>query len=188
LKPVSGSWSMQLTYDGNGNVSEETLHILDGLSTWRYQYELDEKGNWIKRTKLSLVNEKGPMRFEPVEIAYRTITYHHTTESSHTISPFSLAAIVAEEEMSSYLPGEAIKRTEPAYPEQARRMGMRGAIVFAAMADEKGEVVSVRAFPLGHEPLRNAAEAAAWHWKFNPIVSGGYSVRRVVAYTFNFNL
>jgi hypothetical protein len=185
---MSGTWRMQLTYDGNGNVSEETLHILDGVSTWRYQYDLDEKGNWIKRTKLSLVNDKGSSRIEPVEIAYRTITYHPTTEGSHKPSSASLGAIVAEEEMSSYLPGEAIKRPEPAYPEQARQMGMRGAIVFAAMADEKGEVVFVRAFPLGYESLRNAAEAAAWHWKFNPIVSGGYSVRRVVAYTFNFNL
>ena len=186
-KPFSGSWRMELAYDSNGNVSEEKFYVLDGVSAWRYEYELDQNGNWIKRTKLSIENNSGSVESKPIEITYRRITYHQITESPHKDYSVSLAAIVAEDEMSSHLSGEPIKSPEPGYPEQAKQARMAGRIGIVAMADEKGEVVSVRASRPNYEPLRNAAESAAWQWKFTPVVSGGYGVRTVITFRFNFN-
>jgi TonB family protein len=188
VQPSTTGWRLELSYDNNGNVAEETFRIQNNMSRWRYQYELDQKGNWIKRTKLALVNNKGALAFEAVERTYRTITYHETTEASVGELSLSLSSIVTKDETRSILSEEAIKRYEPTYPEQAKQKRIGGQVTVSVLIDEKGKVITAKALTTTSELLINAAEGAAWHWKFNPVLSGGYVVRYVGPIIFNFNL
>jgi hypothetical protein len=43
---------------------------------YKYIYELDKKGNWIKKTTSNEVTEDGRTFFKPLYIYYRTITYY----------------------------------------------------------------------------------------------------------------
>ena len=84
----------ELVYTTEGELNQKYLVTLDkdeneieeikfGLSNYkfygdrkyRYVYEFDEKGNWIKRTTLTEVTENGVASFKPTSVTYRTITY-----------------------------------------------------------------------------------------------------------------
>lgn len=69
----------QYSYDDKGNVVEVVLFGDDGsvLSKMIYQYEHDELGNWKKKTSAIAVYENGVLRYEPLEVSYRTITYYY---------------------------------------------------------------------------------------------------------------
>ena len=183
----SEQWKTSFTYDANGNVAEETFNIFDAVSKWRYEYELDSDGNWTKRITYSQVNKDGALKFAPVEIAYRTITYNAPTSESRQSRPMDLSSAIAIGEMSSHFVTYPIKRQEPVYPEEAKRQRMAGKVSVFIIVDESGEVISARTASEVAKPLRDAATAAAWRWKFNPSVSGGIPVRFVKAVAFNFN-
>lgn len=67
--------------DANGNEIEKTnfglanFHIY-GDRKYKYAYEFDSKGNWIKKVTSTEVKENGVTRWEPSYITYRTITYY----------------------------------------------------------------------------------------------------------------
>ena len=65
------------TYDGFGNEIEKTWFRPDGSLSekWQYEYELDAKKNWIKRSSRKWLTREGKSFFEPYEITYRQITY-----------------------------------------------------------------------------------------------------------------
>jgi TonB family protein len=69
----------QYRYDDKGNIVELVLLGDDGsiLSKVIYKYELDELGNWKKMTSAIAVYENGTLKYEPIEVAYRTITYYY---------------------------------------------------------------------------------------------------------------
>jgi antitoxin component YwqK of YwqJK toxin-antitoxin module len=65
-------------YDEKGNLalvsdftSPSALKIKEA-----YAYEFDSIGNWIKRTTSRPVRDRYPIRMEPVEVTYRTISYY----------------------------------------------------------------------------------------------------------------
>lgn len=64
-------------YDDRGNVTEMTLRDQNGaiLSREVYAYEFDKVGNWNKMITSLMVYEDG-LRYEPVEVTYRTISYY----------------------------------------------------------------------------------------------------------------
>lgn len=68
------------TLDKDGNETEEISYGLSnykyyGDKKYRYAYEFDEKGNWIKRTTSTETTENGVTSFKPSSVSYRTITY-----------------------------------------------------------------------------------------------------------------
>ena len=174
-------------YDADGNIVEETFHILGGVNKWRYEYQADSHNNWTKRITLSLVNRNGTLRLEPVEATYRTLTYNAGSSEHPVANAADLGLIVVTKETNSYLQGEAVKRQQPLFPEDAKRQRLGGTITVYVLVDESGRVISARAKPSQAESLRGAATFAAWDWKFNPIVSGGIAVKLVGPVTFNFS-
>jgi TonB family protein len=64
-------------YDEKGNVIDMTLRDRNGaiLNREVYAYEFDAVGNWTKMVTSLVVYENG-VRYEPVEVTYRTITYY----------------------------------------------------------------------------------------------------------------
>jgi hypothetical protein len=65
-------------YDEAGHLLRTIIRNEQGviLSRTEYSYEFDAAGNWIKMTSSVVVSESGQQRLEPVEVAYRTITYY----------------------------------------------------------------------------------------------------------------
>lgn len=78
--PVVNSPLGQETYDYDeaGRLLRTTVHNEQGvvLSRTEYSYEFDDAGNWVKMTSSLVVSESGQSRLEPIEVAYRTITYY----------------------------------------------------------------------------------------------------------------
>jgi tetratricopeptide (TPR) repeat protein len=64
-------------YDDKGHIIEMTLRGEGGaiLSREAYDYEFDRFGNWTKMITSLVVFEDGQLKREPVEAAYRTLTY-----------------------------------------------------------------------------------------------------------------
>ncbi|HKP37564.1 MAG TPA: hypothetical protein VJT71_11970 [Pyrinomonadaceae bacterium] len=65
------------SYDAQGNLVEKTWFTTDGRSIsekWKYSYEFDSQGNWIKRNSLKLVTST-ESDFRPYDITYRALTY-----------------------------------------------------------------------------------------------------------------
>jgi hypothetical protein len=68
------------TIDKNGNEIEEILFGLKnkdiyGDRKYRYNYEFDKQGNWIKMVATIETNENGVTSFKSAYVKYRTITY-----------------------------------------------------------------------------------------------------------------
>ena len=84
--PVVNSLIGQETYDYDeaGRLLRTTVRNEQGkiLSRTEYSYEFDAAGNWIKMTSAVVVSESGRRRLEPVEVAYRTITYYSEDDST----------------------------------------------------------------------------------------------------------
>lgn len=78
--PVVNSPIGQETYDYDeaGRLLRTTVRNEKGvvLSRTEYSYEFDAAGNWVKMTSSVVVSESGRQRLEPIEVAYRTITYY----------------------------------------------------------------------------------------------------------------
>jgi hypothetical protein len=78
--PVVNSQIGQETYDYDevGRLLRTTVRNEQGkvLSRTEYSYEFDAMGNWVKMTSSVVVSDSGRQRLEPVEVAYRTITYY----------------------------------------------------------------------------------------------------------------
>ncbi|MCA1567719.1 MAG: hypothetical protein LC803_19150 [Acidobacteria bacterium] len=78
--PVVNSPIGQETYDYDeaGRLLRTTVRNEQGvvLSRTEYSYEFDAAGNWVKMISSVVVSESGQQRLEPVEVAYRTITYY----------------------------------------------------------------------------------------------------------------
>lgn len=64
-------------YDDRGNVIEMILRDRSGsiLNREAYSYKFDAVGNWITMVTSLAVYENG-LRYEPIEVTYRTITYY----------------------------------------------------------------------------------------------------------------
>jgi TonB family protein len=172
-------------YDGSGNVIEEAFYNVDGLSKWRYIYDFDSNGNWVKQTVAHLVNKSGTLTYDPTDITYRTITYYSGLSKTHQPEDSSLASKVEISETKSALNGVTIKRVEPVYPQQAVAARVSGKVIVQILIEEDGNVISARAM-LGDSLLREAAEAAAWHWKLTPTLVGGEPTRARATAGFNF--
>jgi TonB family protein len=80
---------------------------------------------------------------------------------------------------------EAIRRTAPEYPEEAKQARISGSVVVEVTIDEEGNVISTRTIS-GHPLFRKPAEEAARQWKFRPTLLSGQPVKVITTLTFSF--
>jgi len=64
--------------DDRGMVTEQIEYKPNGTVSGRetYSYEVDARGNWVKRIKSKWVTREGKTYFEPEEVDYRMIRYY----------------------------------------------------------------------------------------------------------------
>lgn len=65
-------------YDSKGLLIKEDSFIDYNkfAHTYKYEYEFDENGNWIKQIKFQQMRIKKNLAFMPIETVYRTISYY----------------------------------------------------------------------------------------------------------------
>jgi len=85
------------------------------------------------------------------------------------------------------LPGIALKKVTPSYPEEARKARISGSVLVQVLISEEGQVISAE-IKEGPEELREAALEAAKQWTFNPTIFEGRAVKVQGILTFNFAL
>jgi len=70
----------QFSYDTYGNLIEQSGYHKDvnngKPSTYRYTYEFDSMGNWIKQVKKKGITNSSKSISEPEEVIYRVISYY----------------------------------------------------------------------------------------------------------------
>jgi TonB family protein len=85
------------------------------------------------------------------------------------------------------LSSQAIYKTHPHYPSEARKARAQGQVLVEITVSESGKVIEAKAIS-GHGLLRDAAEQAAMQWEFKPSEVSGEPVKMRGVLTFNFSL
>jgi TonB family protein len=83
--------------------------------------------------------------------------------------------------------GLAIKKTSPAYPANALRMGIEGSVQLLATISKKGDISAVKVLS-GDPSLARAAVDAVKQWKYKPYLLDGVPVEIQTQVTVNFKL
>ncbi len=81
-----------------------------------------------------------------------------------------------------------LTRIAPLYPEEARKSGIRGRVLFSAVISEDGRVESLELINSDHPLLTKAAEDAIRQWRYRPATKKGQPVRVLLTVTTTFNL
>ncbi|HEX6717612.1 MAG TPA: TonB family protein [Pyrinomonadaceae bacterium] len=83
------------------------------------------------------------------------------------------------------LNSKAVTLPKPVFPEEAKRLKVRGRVTVRVVVDENGKVTSAQAVD-GPAPLREAAEAAARQATFAPTTKDGITVKVAGTLTYDF--
>jgi protein TonB len=81
--------------------------------------------------------------------------------------------------------GDVIKKSQPRYPPQAKRVNAAGPVNVQITISETGRVIEAKATS-GHPLLRNAAVEAARQWVFKPAILNGSPVKTETVLVFVF--
>ncbi len=117
--PVGGSSGKEAyKYDEKGNIIEMTLHADDGsiLSKETYEYQIDDVGNWTKMVTSLVVFEDGKLRYEPVEVTYRIITYYYDQKIAKMLDARSASSLSDSTIAAGSKSGTSNPITEPKKP------------------------------------------------------------------------
>jgi periplasmic protein TonB len=85
------------------------------------------------------------------------------------------------------LNGKAISKPPLVYPPVAKAARVSGTVNVQVVVDETGKVVSASAVS-GHPLLRQAAQQAAYGWRFSPTLLSGTAVKVTGTIVFNYTL
>ena len=102
------------------------------------------------------------------------------TAASDTAGPFKVGGDV--------LAPALITHIAPEYPQDARKAGIRGRVLFRAVISESGEVESLELIESDHPALTKAASDAIRQWRYRPATKDGKPVRVFLTVTTTFNL
>jgi protein TonB len=81
-----------------------------------------------------------------------------------------------------------ISKTQPPYPEAARKARMQGVVILEAIITKQGTVESVRVLRGINPLLDNAAIRAVQQWRYQPATFNGRAVPVYLTVTVNFRL
>lgn len=126
----------------------------------------------IKTTEPLLVPSATPsMRTADADVAapdaFTPISQEHTAEVTTALASAASLPAVTVPTSQGVIPARLRHRVEPAYPADARRLRIEGAVVLRAAIDEAGNVKSVGVVH-GNPILANAAMAAVRQWRYAP--------------------
>lgn len=195
----SGESTCVFKYNAEGLVAEEICERPAPRPTDKttYTYEVDARGNWVRRVASTSTSIGGKKVNQSGRIAYREIEYYSTGDASRTTaergeSVFNQSEVtpcppLVIRKSGGVLQESATKRVVPDYPQEAKEKRIGGSVVVELSTDEKGKVTSVRTIS-GPPELRRAAEEAAKRWEFTPTLLSKVPVKVIGAITFNFNL
>jgi general secretion pathway protein A len=88
---------------------------------------------------------------------------------------------------ATIVPGKLVDHPQPVYPEEAKRLGIEGAVRLRAVITKDGKLKNVRATE-GETRLASAAEAAVRKWKYTPYMLNGEPIEVDTEIRVNFNL
>ena len=81
-----------------------------------------------------------------------------------------------------------VTRVAPEYPDEARKGGIRGRVLFQAVISESGAVESLELMKSDHPLLTKAALDAIRQWRYRPATKDGKPVRVFLTVTTTFNV
>ena len=80
-----------------------------------------------------------------------------------------------------------VQRVAPRYPEQARKTGLQGPVIFQARIGRDGRIENLKLVD-GYLVLGRAAFQAVQQWQFKPYILNGHPVATQTFITLNFQL
>ncbi len=110
------------------------------------------------------------------------------------VRAFPVAAAEADADDTVYKTGGdveepvEISRTQPTYPEEARKNHIEGLVVIESIIDQKGAVTAAKVVKSPDDLLSNAAVAAVQTWKYKPATKNGQPVKVYLTVTVTFKL
>lgn len=188
----------EFKYNDKGLASEKKCQYSDSSRSdrWRYAYDYDANGNWIKRiAKFSSV-EPNHSFFEHIRIRYRELRYYASktdqSQQEEMGDRFDATKLAPCQPTIIRRTGRAFqdratRRVIPRYPPDAKAARIRGSVVVEVTVDETGKVIAVRSIS-GPAELRGASEEAARGWQFREFTLFPPPVRVIGTITFIFNL
>ena len=106
-------------------------------------------------------------------------------ELKKSLGEFESGAVKAWNEVK---PPRLIKSVQPVYPEEARKGGVKGAVVLNVRTDKQGNVSRVIVLKSDDERLIQAAIDAIKQWKYEPFIQDGQAKEVVFTVTVQFKL
>jgi protein TonB len=88
--------------------------------------------------------------------------------------PAPVGALVVGE--AGTTPPKCIRRIEPEYPEEAKRVGLEGHVILNVTVDERGNVADVAIVQGGPLGMTEEAVEAVWKWKYEPSTLHGMPI------------
>ena len=85
-------------------------------------------------------------------------------------------------------PPKLLKRVDPHYPKEARKLGLSGVVILNVRADEEGKIDGVLVLRSLGEILDKAAIDAVKQWEYEPFVLEGKPRKIVFTVTVRFKL
>jgi TonB family protein len=84
--------------------------------------------------------------------------------------------------------GNLLFHPNPAYPPEARRIGLEGRVVLSATIDTNGNVRSVQAIDSSNPLFNQAPVEAIQNWRFKPTLLNGQPIEMTPTITVNFTI
>ena len=88
----------------------------------------------------------------------------------------------------SVIAAKLVSKVAPMYPEQARQLGIEGAVLLQAIISKDGSVLSLTVVTTADPDLAKAAMAAVQQWHYQPTLLNGEPVEVVTTITVDFKL
>jgi TonB family protein len=132
-----------------------------------------------------LIFDNGGSLHVRMKVRYTDFTPSRATLKVTEIGENEESTGVAKPIEGGVLNAKATSLPKPVFPEEAKRLKVRGRVTVRVVVDENGKVISAKAID-GPAPLRESAEAAAREATFAPTTESGITVKVTGTLTFDF--
>lgn len=155
-----------ITYNNRGNCYEKKGDLQEAVNDYQIAINLDAN------------NESAKTNLQRIQIKQVGAT-QKIDKPTPTVSPVQSESIQSNIEQTTDvgdLNTRAVRLQTPAYPQDARRLGVQGKVVVQITIDEAGNVTSAKTAS-GNPLLRGSAQDAALKSKFKPVIVNDQPVK-----------